>query len=51
MEKKDRKIKDCSQKPLDFCSLTVYHYNISGQLNIVCHFRMKPVMVANVYDW
>ena len=39
------------QKVLDFCTLAVYDNYISGQLNIVCHFRMKPVMVANVYDW
>jgi hypothetical protein len=38
------------QKVLDFCTLAVYDNCKSGQLNIVCHFRMKPVMVANVYD-
>ena len=38
------------QKVLDFCTLAVYDNHISGQLNIVCHFRMKSVMMANVYD-
>jgi hypothetical protein len=28
-------------KVLDFCTLAVYDNNISGQLNIVCHFRKK----------
>jgi hypothetical protein len=37
-------------KVLDFCTLAVYDNHISGQLNIVCHLRMKSVMMANVYD-
>ena len=38
------------QKVLDFCTFEVYDNYISGQLNIVCHFREYMEVAANVYD-